>query len=43
LALPHTLPVVGVTFLLVMTQDPPRAGGAAGELRQLRVNRWTHR
>ena len=27
LALPHTLPVVGVTFLLVMTQDPPRAGG----------------
>jgi hypothetical protein len=30
LALPHTLPVVGVTFLLVMTQDPPRAGGGGG-------------
>ena len=27
LALPHTLPVVGVTFLLVMTQGPSRAGG----------------
>ena len=42
LALPHTLPVVGVTFLLVMTQGPSRAGGRRANCVSC-ANRWTHR